>query len=401
MDPSKNPYSPGAGAPPPELAGRESVLTTARNVVVRTKAGRAPKSLMILGLRGVGKTVLLNEFEKIAESNGCQTALVEAIANQSLAELLTPQLQRILLKLNRLQRLGHELQRAFGLLRGFASAFKVKVGEFEFGVTNETVTGDLSLDLTDLFVAIGDAAKARSTVVVILIDELQYLTKIDLGALIVALHKVSQRRLPLVFFGAGLPQLARLAGDSKSYAERLFDYPPIGPLDDESAQKALVEPAREEGVDYRSNALQHILQRTKGYPFFLQVWGSHVWETAKASPITLADAEEATKRAIADLDEGIFKSRFDRMTERQRQYARAMAEFEGPANSTEVARALGTTAKKAGPIRDELIKKGMAFSPNRGDVAFTIPLFDEFMRRRMPKVEADTTRRRRAKKAAT
>ncbi|HCK83245.1 MAG TPA: AAA family ATPase [Hyphomonadaceae bacterium] len=384
METSRNPYSPGAGAPPPELAGREGVLESAGNAIVRAKAGRAPKALMVLGLRGVGKTVLLNEFEKIAEANGSQTALVEAVANQSLAEMLTPQLQRILLKLNRLQRVGHELQRAFGLLRSFASVFKVRVGELEFGASNEPVTGDLSLDLTDLFVAIGEAAKARNTVIAILIDEVQYLTQEDLSALIVALHKISQRRLPLVFFGAGLPQLAKLAGDAKSYAERLFEYPPIGPLDSESARRALVEPARSEGAEFSDDALEHILEQTRGYPFFLQVWGAHAWDAAKLTPINAADAKAATTRAIAGLDEGIFKSRFERMTERQRQYARAMAEFgAGPANSTAVAELLGMNVKQAGPVRDELIKKGMAYSPNRGDVAFTIPLFDEFMRRRM------------------
>jgi hypothetical protein len=384
LDPSRNPYSPGAGAPPPELAGREGILASARNVVIRTKAGRSPKSLMILGLRGVGKTVLLNEFEKIAEAEGCQTALVEAVAKQRLADLLTPQLQRILLKLNRLQKLGHELQRAFGLLRGFASIFAVKVGELEFGVSKEQVTGDFSLDLTDLLVAIGEAAKARNTVVAILIDELQYLVEDDLSALIAALHKISQRRLPLVFFGAGLPQLAKLAGDAKSYAERLFEYPPIGPLDRESARRALQEPAREEGAEFDADALAHILDKTKGYPFFLQVWGAQAWEAAIQTPISLADAEEATRRAIAHLDQGVFLSRFDRMTDRQRQYARAMAELgAGPVRSADVANVLGVSIKGAGPVRDELIKKGMAFSPTRGTVEFTVPLFDEYMKRKM------------------
>ncbi len=386
MDLINNPYSPGAGVPPPELAGRENILQDAENVIRRVHNGHSAQSLILLGLRGVGKTVLLNRIDQIAENLGCETSIFEADMDRTLPQLLTQQLHRLLLKLDRRKRMGDEVQKAFSLLQAFAGIFRVHYGEFQVGLSSPMVTGDLSLDLTDLMISIGNAAKARNTVAVILVDEVQYIAKDDLGALIMALHKISQRQLPLVFFGAGLPQLAQLAGDAKSYSERLFTYPAVGPLDDTGAKEALVEPARREGVDYTDAALSEILKQTEGYPFFLQVWGSHVWQISDSSPIQEEDAIEASKRAKAALDESFFKVRFERLTERQQHYARSMAEFgDEPANSTAVANLLGLTVKQAAPIRDEVIKKGMAYSPKRGLVAFTVPKFDEYMKRVMPK----------------
>jgi len=382
MNPIDNPYTPGAGTPPPELAGRKGILKNADDTIKRTKRGKAAKSCIFLGLRGVGKTVILNRIDQIAETCGCRTAIFEVDPGRTLPEHLTPQLNRLLLKIDRRKRVGDDVKKAFGLLRGFAGAFRVKYGDFEVGLSNEMVTGDLTIDLTDLFVAIGQAAKSRKTVAVILIDEVQYVSKRDLGALIMALHKISQRQLPLLFFGAGLPQLAKLAGDAKSYAERLFDYPSIDRLDDDSARSALVEPAKRESAVYEDGALDIILKETGCHPFFLQVWGSHIWEIAPSSPFTSDHAKLATKRAISALDTGFFKVRLDRLTDRQREYARAMAAMSpSPATSTAVANLLGLTAKQAAPIRDELIKKGIAYSPSRGIVAFTVPKFDAFMKR--------------------
>jgi hypothetical protein len=385
MDMINNPYSPGAGVPPPELAGREDILRDAENIIRRVKKGYSAQSLLLLGLRGVGKTVLLNRIDQLAENAGCETAIFEADMDRPLPQLLTQQLHRLLLKLDRRKRMADEVQKAFSLLQAFAGIFRVHYGEFQMGVTSPMVTGDLSIDLTDLLTAIGEAAKARETVAVILVDEVQYISKGDFGALIMALHRISQRQLPLIFFGAGLPQLAQLAGEAKSYAERLFAYPAVGPLDRESACKALEEPARREGVELEEDALAVVLQETEGYPFFLQVWGSHMWQVAESTPISAADAREASKRAVTALDESFFKVRFERLTDRQRQYARAMAEFgSAPANSTAVAELLGLTVKQAAPVRDEVIKKGMAYSPKRGLVAFTVPKFDAFMKRVMP-----------------
>lgn len=383
-----NPYNPGAGTPPPELAGRDALIEGGVSAMERIKRGKPAKSLIMLGLRGVGKTVLLNEFDRRAEAAGFPSALIEAGLEKPLPALLAPQLKRLLLRLDRIQRAGHDLQLAFGALRAFATAFKVQLGDVEFGLATQTATGDLTLDLTDLFLAIGEAAKRRDTAVVLLLDEVQYVSKEDLGALIMAMHKISQRQLPLLLMGAGLPQLARLAGDARSYAERLFDYPPIGPLDAASSRLALVEPARREGVEYTPEALAHVVEHTGGYPFFLQVWGSHCWEEAAGSPITLADAEAATVSAIKALDEGIFNVRLARLTERQRDYARAMAEMgearPEPLPSAAIAAKLGLSVSQAAPIRDELIKKGMAYAPERGLIDFTVPKFDEYLRRTLP-----------------
>lgn len=385
MKATHNPYNPGAGVPPPELAGRDNLVEIARVAVARAKGGRPAKSAIMLGLRGVGKTVLLNAFEAIAEEEGCQTALLEIDPGTPLAQQLAPQLQHILHRLDRVKKAGNEVQKAFGALRAFASMFKATVGDVDFGFAVTPATGDLSIDLTDLFIAIAEAAKKRDTAVILLIDEIQYLQKDDLSALIMAMHKIAQRQLPLLLFGGGLPQLAKLAGDAKSYAERLFDYPPIGPLDAAGAKLALSAPAEREGVKYAKDALDYVVEQTGGYPFFLQVWGSHCWDAAQKSPITLADAKRASETAIAALDEGIFKVRLARLTERQKAYARAMADFGAePVNSSDVANALNLSLSQAAPIRDELIKKGMAYSPERGLIGFTVPKFDEYMRRAMP-----------------
>ena len=382
MNPIENPYTPWAGTPPPELAGRKKILKQAELTIKRTLNHKTAKSQILLGLRGVGKTVLLNRINQIAESEGCQTAIFEADPDHTLPELFTQQLHRLLLKLDRRKKAGEDIQSAFRLLRGFANAFKVKVGEFEVGLANEGVTGDLSIDLTDLLVTIGEAAKRRDTGAILLIDEMQYLTKKDLSALIIALHKISQNQLPLLFFGAGLPQLAKLTGDAKSYSERLFDFPKVDKLDHKSAIRALVKPVREAGIDYESGALDLILKETDGYPYFLQVWGSHIWEVAEASPITTKNVVKATSRALKALDKGFFRVRIERLTERQLKYVLAMAAIDKlPGNSTDIAKILGITVSKAAPLRDELIKKGMAYSPKRGLVTFSVPKFKEYLQR--------------------
>ena len=382
MRPEDNPYTPGAGTPPAELAGRDEVLDQAGNAIKRAANNKLAKSLMLLGLRGVGKTVLLNRIEEIAEDEGCETAIFEASPDRSLAEMLTPQLHRLLLKLNRREAAGANLKKAFEALRGFASIFKVSFQGIDFSVQEAKATGDLSIDLSDLFTYIGEAAATRQTVAVILVDEVQYVGKEDLSALIMALHRVSQRKLPLLFFGAGLPQLARLAGDAKSYAERLFLYPEVDRLDAAGAARALRKPAKDEGVVYEDKAVEIILEETQGYPFFLQVWGYHAWEIAPKSPISTEHAREATRLATAELDRGFFKVRLDRLTQRQQEYVRAMADLgDRSATSTEVAQVLGISVKQAAPIRDEIIKKGMAYSPQRGRIAFTVPQFGSFLRR--------------------
>jgi hypothetical protein len=390
VDERLNPYVPTAGAQPPELVGRSAFLHQAEVALDRALAGRYAKSFIAVGLRGVGKTVLLNRVADMADRRDYRTAMIEAHEDKSLAALLTPQLRRITLELARLGALTARVQRLGGVLKSFVSAVKITIGDIELGVdlppeTGSADSGDLEVDLPELFLALGRAAQDRKTGVAIVIDELQYLKEHELSALVMALHRTSQAGLPLVLVAAGLPQLVGKIGESKSYAERLFDFPPIGPLDAPDARLALEAPAREQGVAFATPALDRIIALTQGYPFFLQEWGAQAWNAAAISPISAADVAIATARAIERLDRSFFRVRLDRLTPSQKRYMRAMAELgPGPHRSGDIAAKLGKKVTTVGPMRGELIAKGMIYSPNHGDTAFTVPLFDEFMRRAMP-----------------
>lgn len=341
--------------------------------------------MILVGLRGVGKTVLLVRFQSHAEKLGYHAAVVEAHEGKSLPSLIVPPLRKMLLSLSVTAAAGDKGRRA---LRGFMSAIKVKWEGVEIGV--DPVPGladsrDLELDLTDLFVTIGEAAAEKQTAIALCIDEIQYLNEKEFSALIMAVHKVSQRNLPFTVVGAGLPQILGLAGESKSYAERLFDYPRVGALGHEDARRALAQPALESGVEYVDDAIDYIIEVTKGYPYFLQQWGYEVWNIAQQSPIRLDDVKQATKAAIAALDEGFFRVRFDRCTPAEKRYMRALADLgEGPKRSGDIAERLGLKVTSIGPTRSKLIRKGMIYSPQHGETAFTVPLFDEYMRRTMP-----------------
>lgn len=393
MDNIKNPFSPGAGAFPPELAGRDGVLEQARVLLGRTRAGRPEKSIILTGLRGVGKTVLLNEIERRAKDADWRTILVEAHEDKPLAVLLTPHLRGLLFDLNRIAGAGDKTRWALAVLKSFVSAIRVSVGEIEIGLDIDPVpgaadSGDLEVDLPGLFEAVGEAAKERGAAAAILIDEIQYFKSKELSALIMAMHKMQQRGLPLVLIGAGLPILPGLMGDSKSYAERLFSFPDIGPLPEPDAAKALQDPVQENGESFDPAALHEIFQLTHGYPYFLQEWGYQAWNLAAASPIGLEVVREAGAQVSRRLDDNFFRVRFDRLTPREKKYLRAMAELgPGPHRSGEVADLLGVMITTLGPVRAKLIKKGMVYSPSHGDMAFTVPLFDEFMRRAIPVFE--------------
>lgn len=393
MDNIKNPFSPGAGSPPPELAGRDGVLEQARVLLGRVRAKRPEKSLLLTGLRGVGKTVLLNEIERMALNTGYRTILVEAHEGKSLAVLLAPHLRRLLFDLDRMAGAGEKVRRGLGVLKSFVGAIKVKVGEVDIGLDIEPVkgdadSGDLEVDLPSLFVAVAEAAEDRGVAVAILIDEIQYFSSAELSALIMAMHKMQQRQLPLVLIGAGLPILPGLAGQSKSYAERLFSFPDIGPLPEPDATKALNDPVVAAGELFEPGALGEIYRMTKGYPYFLQEWGYQVWNHAIASPITQKVVEESSALVSRRLDENFFRVRYDRLTPREKMYLRAMAELGAdPYRTGDIADALKVKINTLGPVRSSLIKKGMVYSPSHGDMAFTVPLFDEFMRRAIPKFE--------------
>ena len=386
MDPRLNPYAPGAGARPPELAGRDLLLERAAIALDRVRAGRAARGLMLYGLRGVGKTVLLNEIRLQAESRGIVSVSMEAPEQRSLPALLVPALRQALLRLSRLESFR---TRALGILAAFSKALKVKYADVELNLDVAPVlgvadSGDLERDLTELLLEIGAAAKAGGTAFAMFIDELQYVREEQLGALIAALHQTSQTQTPVAIMGAGLPQLLGLAGRAKSYAERLFEFVEIDKLPPEDARLALCLPAEKAGVRFEDHAVAEVLAQTEGYPYFLQEWGKHCWDVARASPVTSADAETATERAIADLDASFFRVRFDRLTPQQKAYLRAMAELGGgPYRSGDVADRLGRDVTAVAPTRAALIAKGMVYSPGHGDIAFTVPLFDGFMRRSM------------------
>ena len=390
MDPIKNPFSPGAGAPPPELVGRDPILTQAKILLGRVKIKRPEKSLLLTGLRGVGKTVLLNEIERQARTDGYQTISIEAHEDKPLGPLLAPQLRTLFFELDRLAGTGDQVKRGLRVLRSFMGAIKVTVGEFTVGLDidpeiGSADSGDLELDLPNVFVALGEAAEERRTAVAILIDEIQYFNQKELGALIMAMHKVQQRQLPVVLLGAGLPILPGLAGESKSYAERLLSFPSIGALSEQEANQALQEPAQQAGAVFSSDALREIFRLTKGYPYFLQEWGYRAWNVAQSVTISLQDVQQATTTVIERLDEDFFRVRFDRLTPSEKNFLRAMAALGPEAHRTgEVAAVLRVKVTTLSPVRDKLIKKGMIYSPAHGDIAFTVPLFDEFMVRAIP-----------------
>ena len=390
MDPIGNPFAPGAGTPPPELAGRDELRETVRVAIERIRRGRPTKSVLMVGLRGVGKTVLLDRMRDDAEGSGIQTLRVEAPEHRSLPAILAPQLRQALLRLSRNEQAKEFAQRALRALAGFAKGLKVKYADIEVGLDFEPEpgladNGDLEHDLQALLETAGAAAQHAGTALAIFIDELQYVPEDELAALITALHRTAQRRLPVVLVGAGLPQFRGRMGKAKSYAERLFDFPEIGQLPPDAARRAIAKPASDNGVDVTPDALELIVTQTRGYPYFLQEWGKHSWDAAHASPITSDDVQRGSTAAVAALDESFFRVRFDRLTPAEKRYLRAMAELgAGPHRSGEIAEALGREVTSLGPTRNQLIAKGMIWSPHHGDTAFTVPLFDEFMHRIMP-----------------
>lgn len=390
MNPRTNPYAPGAGTPPPELAGRDDLIEQAAVALDRLRNGLASKSLLMVGLRGVGKTVLLNQMRRDAEAREFLTILLEAPEKRSLPGLLAAPLRAALLKMDRSAAVGDLAKRALRALGGFISSMKLKYDDVEFGVdlgseAGIADTGDLESDLSGLLNAVAEAAREHGTALVLFIDELQYVEEKQLAALIVALHRCSQYQLPLTLVGAGLPQLVGQTGRAKSYAERLFTFPEIGPLERAAAEHALRAPAQRNDVDFDQVALDEILRQTQAYPYFLQEWGKHSWDRATQSPITLADVLSATELAIAELDASFFRVRFDRLTPAEKRYLRAMAELgHGPHRSGDIAQVLDKKVRSVAPTRATLINKGMVYSPAHGDTSFTVPLFDEYLKRVMP-----------------
>lgn len=388
MDRISNPYSPNAGAPPPALVGRSDLLDDFDVAVQRIRNGRPEKSMLPTGLRGVGKTVLLNRFAEKARERGYLIAQIEASEDGNFIGTLGAQLRTVLFELDRKTQVAASVKRALRVFKSFSATIGLDGLTVSLGVDPEAGvadSGDLPSDLTALLISIGEAAVAAETGVLIAIDEVQYLTEAELGSLIMAVHRITQLQLPVMLVGTGLPQLPALAGNAKSYAERLFSYPIIGPLRLDDAKEAIATPAKAQHIGFTDHALDKLFSITRGYPYFIQEWAYHVWNHAATSPIAVEDVNAVEARVLQALDESFFRVRYDRLTPREKKYLRAMAELgEGPHRSGDIAGVLATKVESLSPLRSGLIAKGMIYSPQHGDTAFTVPLFDAFMRRAMP-----------------
>ena len=400
MDPRKNPFAPGAGEQPPELAGRDDLLERAAIALDRCRSGLSARGPVLYGLRGVGKTVLLNRMRIDAQARGIACVRVEAVESRSLPAVLAPALRTALTRLSRTEAAKSGSLAAVKALAGFTRALKFKFGDIEVGLDippepGLADSGSLEADLTDLVLNIGRAAAEQDTAMALFMDELQYVPLEQLAALLEALHVVNQERLPFMVAAAGLPQIVGGVGRAKSYAERLFEFVKVDRLDALASARALVNPVRRWGAAFTDAAIEEIVERTTGYPYFLQEWGKHSWDAAQCSPIRKCDVLEATAMAEAELDAGFFRVRFDRLTPTEQSYLSAMASLgPGPHRSRDVAQQLGRKVTAVAPTRNRLIAKGMIYSPAHGDTAFTVPQFDEFMRRVSPLAAASEARPR-------
>lgn len=371
MDEIRNPYLPGAGVQPPELTGRDVFLQRANVAIGRAVAKRPVKSFIAVGLRGVGKTVLLNRVKSIATEQGCKVALIEAHDDKALPRLIVPPVRSLLLELDRLGAVSEYVKTSLRALRSFIGSISIEYESITLNIDpiqGVADSGDLEIDLPDLFVSVGNAAKARKVVFVLILDEMQYLKEKEMSALVMAMHKVAQEELPIIFMGAGLPLLVGKMGESKSYAERLFEFPEVDALSFDDSCLALEEPARRQGVSFAPTALRYIYNSTQGYPYFLQEWAYVCWNRAPGPIITEKDVLDSNDEVIKRLDESFFRVRFDRLTPREKQYLRAMAQLgPGPHRSGDIAELFGVQNNKLGPCRSALISKGMIFSPSFGD----------------------------------
>jgi hypothetical protein len=387
MDPRRNPYAPGAGTKPPALVGRDEQIEAFDILLERLERGYTAQSEIITGLRGVGKTVLLDVFRDTAEARDWATVEWEVEKNAPFASKMAAQVRRALLQLAPKARWTERALRAAAILKSFTLTFSpdggMTAGLDVDALAGAADSGALSEDLSDLFVAVGDAAAEHGVGVVFLLDEIQFLKPTDLEALIVALHKCARRSLPITLVGAGLPQIPRLAGEAKSYSERLFRFVTIGRLDPETdARDALILPARDLGVELEPTAVDLVVEYTQGYPYFLQEYGRIIWDEASASPVSLDEVASLLPLIEAKLDESFFRVRAERTTELELRYLYAMARLGSEAHrASEVARGVGRTVEQAGPIRSRLIDKGLLYTPGHGLAAFTVPQFDRYMLR--------------------
>ena len=385
MNPISNPFSPGAGTPPPDLVGRASLLDNIDILLGRLKANRSVQNILLTGLRGVGKTVLLTETRRKARRLALESIYFEASEEKGLSESLMSPLKNVLFDLDRMEGAKQAVRKGLVALRNFLGTIHLDVGPFGLDIAPQqglADSGDLESDLTSLFLCVGEAAAEKSTAIVFVIDEVQCLPGKDFGALIMALHRMQQERLPVGMVGAGLPILPSLAGTAKSYAERLFQFPKVGALDPDSCDEAIRNPFREAGVEVLDEALDLVRARTKGYPYFVQEWGYQLWNGAKGATIGESDVHAVNKFALQRLDDNFFRVRMERLTDGERAFLRAMSRVnDEPIRIAQVAKELQLPVTSLGPRRGSLIKKGMIYSPAHGEIAFTVPLFNEYLLR--------------------
>jgi hypothetical protein len=390
MDPVRNPYAPGAGQRPPELAGRDRELRQFDVVLERVAARRPERSMVLTGLRGVGKTVLLNALRSRAIDRAWGTGRIEARPDQTLRRAVAGALHMAVREIGPRHRAQERVEEFLGVLKAFAmrdpaapknAALRWQPGIDVPAARGRADSGDLEIDLTELFVDAASVAADLSVGIALFIDEMQDIPPQGVAALCTACHELAQVGAPLIVVGAGLPHLPALLSSSKSYSERLFRYVRIDRLDREAADLALTAPARREGVEYTPEALDALYAAADGYPYFVQAYGKVTWDAAPADPITAADVAVAAPEAEAELALGFFGSRYERATPAERDYMRAMAGLgDGPVATADVAAALGRRPSSLSPARDGLIKKGLVFSAERGTVAFTVPHFGRFLR---------------------
>ena len=385
MDPIINPFSPGAGAPPPELVGREDILTSANVLIKRLERGFPVQSVILTGLRGVGKTVLLGEVRRMAAQTKVIPIHIEATEERSLSALLVAPLKKTLFELDRQRGAKEKVKRSLMALRNFIGTVKVEMGDFGLEIEPQhgiADSGDFAFDLGELLATVAEAAQEKQQGVLLILDEIQYLGEKDLDALIMAMHRMQQDSLPMALFAAGLPFLPGLTGNVKSYAERLIHFQTVGALSPEDSAKAIREPFAEAHVVLTDEAATCIHAKTQGYPYFLQEWGYQLWNAIEASPILAEAVEAVTPKVLRRLDESFFRVRMERMTNAEKEFVFAMAELPGPTPKvSEIAARLHANMSALGPRRSALIKKGMVYSPSHGTLAFSVPLFSDYLNR--------------------
>lgn len=386
MDPIANPYAPGAGTPPPLLAGRDAIIADVEVIIGRAGRGHPVQPIVLSGLRGVGKTVLLLQFRTVARNAHWLAELIEARPGGDLRAQLAEALPPMVRTVNRHWRNKARAKRVAAVAASFARTVQatLRLGGITIDVEPEAGvadSGDLESDLTELLTALGEGAREEGVGAALFIDELHDVPPEQLSAVVGAAHRLNQDRLPVIIGGAGLPPVGRVLSEARSYAERLFSIRPVGPLDADSTRAAFARPAADAGVAIDADALDALVEISEGYPFFVQVYGKHAWDLAEDSPITLSDVELAKPRAYSELVHSFFQPRYERATMAERRYLHALADLGvEPAPSADVAAKLGASPSRVSPQRDSLLDKGLIYAPDRGLLALTVPHMARYLR---------------------